>query len=151
MITLMMESVIENAEELQRILPLHYEELALNKDKVPLSPIWEQYFEMERSGVLVFAAARENGELVGYFIGFVKPNLHYSTCLTCSMDIFYIHPDHRGNRTGIKLFQFVEKELKKRGVQRWFVGSKLHKDCGKLFEYLKFTAIETYYSKWICD
>lgn len=151
MVTFMLENFEAQVDELKEIIPLHYEELALNKDKVPLSPIWEQYFNLERAGKLVFAVAREEGAMVGYFIGFVQPNLHYSTCLTCTMDIFYVHPNHRGNRTGIRLFQFVEKELRRRGVQRWFVGSKLHKDCGALFEYLKFAPIETYYSKWIGD
>lgn len=151
MITIMLESFEERVEELKPLLPLHYEELALNKDKVPLSPIWQTYFDMERQGQLIFAVVRDKGELIGYFIGFIKPHLHYSTCLTCTMDIFYIHPDYRGNRTGLKLFQFVEKQLKKRGVQRWFVGSKLHKDCSSLFEYLKFNPVEKYYSKWLGD
>ena len=38
MITLEVESFIECLPELKPILPIHYEELALNKDEVPLSP-----------------------------------------------------------------------------------------------------------------
>jgi GNAT superfamily N-acetyltransferase len=149
MITCHVESFIEMLPELQPLLPLHYEELALDQDKVPLDPQYELYFERERNGQLIFVTLREAGVLIGYFIGFIAPGLHYKTCLTCHMDIFYVHPEKRGGRAGIKLFKFVEAELKRRGVDRWFVGSKCHMDASWLFRYLGFEQIEIYFSKWI--
>lgn len=151
MITVMPESFEEMLPELQEILPLHYEELALNKDKVPLSPQYNIYIDSEREGQLLFMVMREAGEMIGYFIGFISPGLHYSTCLTCNMDIFYIHPDKRGHRYGKALFEAVEAENKRRGVQRWFVGSKCHKDASWLFQQLGFDRVEVYYSKWLGD
>lgn len=136
MITFHVESFTERLPELQKLLPLHYQELALNKDKVPLSPRYDVYTQSESNGALLFVTAREQGELIGYFIGFINPGLHYSTCLTCIMDIFYVAAPHRGNNTGFNLFQFVQKELKRRGVQRWFMGAKVHFDCSFLFEKL---------------
>ncbi|WP_335954048.1 GNAT family N-acetyltransferase, partial [Acinetobacter higginsii] len=129
MITAHVESFEENLEYLKPLLPIHYQELALNQDKVPLSPQFDKYIAAEHSGELLFIGLRKSGELIGYFIGFVAPGLHYSTCLTCQMDIFYVHPDHRGSGAGLQLFKFVEDQCKKRGVQRLFVGSKLHKDA----------------------
>lgn len=151
MITCHVESFIERLPELKPLLPLHWAELALDTDKVPLDPQYEIYFERERRGELLFVVLREKGELIGYFIGFIAPGLHYKTCLTCTMDIFYVHPDKRGGRAGIKLFKFVEEELKRRGVDRWFVGSKLKLDASWLFDYLKFERVEVYYSKWLGD
>ena len=151
MITLEIESFTDNLPELKTILPLHYEELALDKDKVPLSPQYDIYEAREELGELIFVTARDKGELIGYFIGFINPGLHYSTCLTCIMDIFYIHPDHRGSNFGFKLFDFVEKELKRRGVDRWFVGSKCHLDASWLFERLGFERVEVTYSKYMGD
>ena len=144
MITLEVESFTECLPELKPILPLHYEELALNKDEVPLSPQYDIYEARESLGELLFVTAREAGELVGYFIG-----LHYSTCLTCTLDIFYIHPEKRGSSFGMELFQFTEKELKRRGVDRWFVGSKVHLDASWMFERLNFDRVEIYYSKML--
>ena len=103
----------------------------------------------EAAGELMVITLRDKGRLVGYFVGIVAPGLHYSTCLTLTMDIFWTHPDIRGGFAGVKLFRAVEKEAKRRGVQRMFYGSKLHKDCGSLFRYLGLEPIETYYSKWI--
>ena len=151
MITFETESFTENLAELKVILPLHYEELALEQDKVPLSPQYEIYEAREKAGELLYVTARENGELIGYFIGFVAPGLHYKTCLTCTMDIFYIHPEHRGSNFGFKLFNFVEKKLLARGVKRWFVGSKVHLDASWLFKKLGFSPCETTQSKYLGD
>jgi GNAT superfamily N-acetyltransferase len=107
------------------------------------------YAAREAAGELMVITLRDKGRLVGYFVGIVAPGLHYSTCLTLTMDIFWTHPDIRGGFAGVKLFRAVEKEAKRRGVQRMFYGSKLHKDCGSLFRYLGLEPIETYYSKWI--
>jgi GNAT superfamily N-acetyltransferase len=145
------ESFEEGLAEFQPLFPIHWEELALNKDKVPLDPQYDIYIRRERAGELLFVTLRELGQPIGYFIGFIAPGLHYQTCLTCTMDIFYVHPDKRKGRAGIQLFKFVEKELLKRGVQRWFVGAKLHSDASPLFEYLKFNRVEVYYSKWLGD
>lgn len=151
MITFHVESFKESLPEFEYLLPQHYEELALNKDKVPLMPRWDVYFQRDEMGELIFVAARECGQIIGYFIGFISPGLHYQTCLTCQMDIFYIQKEYRKGRLGIKLFKFVEQELKRRGCMRWFVGSKVHADASSLFKYLKFKPVEVYYSKWIGD
>lgn len=151
MITIQLESFEDNLPEFKPLFPLHWEELALNKDKVPLDPQYDIYIARERKDELIFVTVREDAEPIGYFIGFIAPGLHYQTCLTCIMDIFYVHPEKRTGRTGIKMFKFVEKELRRRGVDRWFVGSKCHADASALFEYLKFGKVETYYSKWLGD
>lgn len=143
------ESFEAGLPELKALLPLHYEELALNQDKVPLSPQYEIYFERERRGELLYMTMREAGALIGYFIGFIAPGLHYSTCLTCTQDIFFIHPDKRRGLHGPRLFRAVEHELRRRGVQRWFVGSKVNSDASALFERLDFEKVETHYSKWL--
>lgn len=149
MITFHIESFEERLGDLKVLLPLHYKELALNQDKVPLDPQYGEYIRREREGMLLFVTAREAGELMGYFIGFIAPGLHYQTCLTCTMDIFFVHPDKRTGMTGVKLFKFVEKELKRRGVDRWFVGSKNHADSSALFRRLGFEPVETHHSKYL--
>lgn len=149
MITCMLESFEERLPELLPILPLHYEELALNKDKVPLDPQYPIYIERERRGELMFMVVRDAGELIGYFIGFVAPGLHYQTCLTMIGDIFYLHPLHRGNATGKKLFKAVEQACRDRGVQRMFAGTKLHLDASWLFASLDWDPCEITHTKWI--
>jgi hypothetical protein len=149
MITAQVEPYKDCLPELMECYDHHWEELALNKDKVPLAPQYDIYEARDDAGQLMLVTLRETGRLVGYFIGFIAPGLHYQTCLTLTMDIFWTHPDVRGGFSGVKLFRLVEKEAKRRGVHRMFYGSKLHKDASRLFEFLKMEPVEVYYSKWI--
>lgn len=151
MLTTQVESFREGLEELKPLLPHHWEELALNKDKVPLDPVYEDYFAREDRGGLLYMTVRDAGKLVGYYIGMIAPGLHYRTCLTLTMDIFYIWPESRGSGAGWQLFKAVEKEAKRRGVQRMFAGTKLHKDISFLFEKLGYTEVERTFSVWLGD
>jgi hypothetical protein len=47
------------------------------------------------------------------------------------------------------MFKFVEAELRRRGVKRWAVGSKVQHDASALFRYLDFQPVETTYEKWL--
>jgi L-amino acid N-acyltransferase YncA len=149
MITAQVEPYQSCLPELNAIYPAHWEELALNKDKVPLNPMQEVYDALDAAGELMLVTLRQSGELVGYFLGFVKPSLHYRDCLTLTMDIYYTVASVRGGTAGLRLFRAVEREAKRRGVQRMFLGSKLHKDSSRLFTALGFEPVETYHSKWI--
>ena len=151
MITAQVEPYSKCLSELMQCYDLHWEELALNKDKVPLDPQYDLYEARDDAGQLLLVTLRETGRLVGYFIGFIAPGFHYKTCLTLTMDIFWTHPDVRGGFSGVKLFRLVEKEAKRRGVHRMFYGSKMHKDASRLFEFLKMEPVEVYYTKWIGD
>lgn len=149
MLTASVESLTQRLEELKPLFPLHWEELALNKDKVPLDPQYHVYLQRDARGEVIFVALRDAGELVGYFVGFVAPGLHYQTCLTCHMDILYLRKDKRGGRGGVILLKAVRAELQRRGVQRWFVGTKAHMDIGRLFEAMGFEHVETTYSMYL--
>jgi hypothetical protein len=142
---------MSQVEELKTLLDGHYEELALNKDKVPLRPQWNLYRQREDLEQLVYVTLRDRGELIGYVIMFVAPGLHYETCLTAHMDILFVRPDRRdaAAKGVLLMLDTLEAELKRRGVQRWFMGTKLHKDIGAIFRRRKFEAVEMTYSKWI--
>lgn len=150
-ITAAVEPFSSVIEEAKPMLVEHWKELALNQDKVPLSPMWQTYAQREAAGEVMVVTLREAGRLVGYFCGMIGPGLHYATCLTLIMDIFFVHPDVRGRHGGIRLFRAVEKEAKRRGVQRMFVGSKMHKDTSRLFNALGYHPCETSYSCWLGD
>jgi len=151
MITCQVEAFPPFLEEVKPLLPAHWDELALNKEKVPLDPQYDEYLRRDAIGQVMAVTVREDGKLCGYFVGFVAPGLHYRTCLTLTMDIFWVHPEHRGAGAGFTLFQTVEAEARRRGVHRMFVGSKLHKDAGWLFGKLGYEEVERYFSIWLGD
>jgi hypothetical protein len=150
MITFTIEPFSSVYDELLPLLCAHYGEISTHKDHgVPLDPVVEAYRARETDGSLMMVIGREQGEIVAYFVCFVAPGLHYRSCLTCSPDIFFVKPDRRTGMTGIRMFRFVEKELKRRGVRRWAVGSKVAHDASALFKFLGFSPVETTYERWL--
>lgn len=131
------------------LLPLHWEELALDKDAVPLDPRWDVYARLDAAGELMLVTLRERGALIGYCWTIIAPSLHYGSTLTATVDIFWIKPDYRGRHGGKRLFRAVEAELRRRGVKRWVASSKLHRDSGRLFTAIGFAPFETLYSKML--
>lgn len=137
--------------EMQALFPRHWEELALDKESVPLAPNYVRYSDLEAAGCLSTVTVRENGVLRGYAVMLVTPGLHYRTCLEARMDMFWIMPEVRGRIGALRLFRAVERELRRRGVRRVYLGSKLHKDVGRLYTALGYHPVECWYSKMLED
>lgn len=151
MITYAVEAWSAVQEEMAPLWVKHWEEVALNRDKMPLVPDFANYDTMEQLGMLHIVVARKEGQIVGYHFTIVRPHLHYSTTLCGQTDIYYIAPEHRTGRTPLRLFQFVEKTLKARGVKKLFTGTKLSLNAGPLFEFMGWHPTETLYTKYIGD
>ena len=137
--------------ESESLLPRHWQEVALDQDRVELAPNWARYADLDAVGALSLVTMRNNGALCGYCIMIVAPGLHAMTTLEARMDVFWVAPEVRGRMGGVRLFKAVERELKRRGVKRIFAGSKLHRDSGALFIRLGFMPIERWFEKWIGD
>jgi GNAT superfamily N-acetyltransferase len=154
MITAQIESLTQGLEEIKPLFPLHYEELSLHQfHGIPLNPQYDEYLKRDACGSVLYATLRERGKLIGYFVGFIAPGLHYQDCLTLTMDIFYVLPEHRGSGGGIALFTEVKREAKRRGVKAWFMGNKEHAKihATALFQAMRAEKAETYYCLWLGD
>lgn len=149
MITAQVESLTDCLEEIKPLLPIHWRKLALNQEEVPLDPQFEIYLQRDARGEVMFVSLRDAGRMVGYWVAFIAPGLHYKTCLTHTMDIWNMLPEYETGHSALVLFRAVEKEIKRRGVNRSFIGEKLHKPSGRLFKAFGYEPVETYYSKWI--
>ena len=133
-------------EELKGILPEHYDELCVTKD-FPLMPDYEAYGKLYVNDMLRCITVREDGELIGYAVFIVNPHLHYKTCRTAFEDIYFLKKEYRKGRVGIRLFQFAEDVLKKDGVHRVIMHTKIHLDNSRLFEYLGYKMTDKLYTK----
>lgn len=150
MITFAVEKFAEFYGEALPLLHEHYAEISTHKDHgVPLEPMVDVYLSREAEGSLLVVVGREEGRIVAYMLCFIAPGLHYRSCLTCTPDIFYVDAKKRTGMTGMRMFRFVEKELKRRGVKRWAVGSKVQHDASALFRFLGFEPVETTHEKWL--
>ena len=143
------EKVADFKDEIQPLLEMHWEQIALNKDKIKLNPAWDQYITLNENGVLFAYIARDKGILVGYFIVIVMDSLHYVDHKFATCDIIFVHPDHRKGMVGYKLIRFAEEHLKKLGVSCIHINTKIHAPFDKLLEKMQYNCIERIFSKYI--
>ncbi len=148
MIVYAVEKYSDIEPELKQLYPEHYEELTVSKN-FPLDPDYTRYSRLEQMGMLHVTSCRKDGELIGYVLMLIGPALHYKSCLVGHEDIYFLKKEHRKGRTGIKMFHFVEQEMKKLGVDRIVMGTKVYSDNSKLFEYLGYRFYEKLYTKEI--
>ena len=137
---------VDFIEEFMQVLPRHYEELCVTKE-FPFDPDWDHYKALASSGVLRTITVRNDAELIGYMAFFVRPNSHYKSCKTAYEDVYYLKPEYRKGRIGIKMFQYAENALKRIGVNRIIVHTKVHLDNSKLLEYMGYTFTDKLYTK----
>lgn len=145
------EQIKDIRNELEPLIIEHWKEIAIHQDKIKLNPDWEKYELISDLGILRCFTARENGRLIGYFIVFAQPHLHYVDHVFASNDVIYIDKKYRSTGVGANMILHVEKELKQSGVSVLVVNMKCHAPFDPLMEGLGFTNIERVYSKFIGD
>lgn len=111
-------------DEIKPILPEHWAELAVHKD-IPLDPDYGFYERASMAGMLLFMTVRKAGALIGYAIWVVKAHPHYQRHTWALNDIVWLHPEHRGEKTGKALVAFWEGSLRVRGVAVVHVDTKI--------------------------
>lgn len=150
MITFSIERFCDVYAEMYPLLEKHYDEISTHKAQgVPLAPQADEYARREECGQLMMVIGRESGKLVAYLVAFIGPGLHYQTCLTCIVDIFYVESNARGLMKGKMMFEFAKNECRRRGVRRFAAGSKLAFDCGPLLQHIGLGPVETIYEMWL--
>lgn len=137
---LQQETLFDIVHEVDELLQMHYEEVALNRDRKKLSPKWEDYRALEVIGNFVIYTAREDKKLIGYAAFFVHTHMHYSEFVTAVNDVIFLHPDHRKGSAGYKLIKFADDQLQKRSdVDHIFWHVKKSNDWTKILHRLGYT------------
>jgi GNAT superfamily N-acetyltransferase len=151
MITAQVEQYSDALPELAPLYLDHWSELALDKEyqEAGLDPMWDIYEQRNADGQVLLVTLRDTGRMIGYFLGFVAPGLHYRKCLTYHSDIFRIVPEYRGRMGGKRMVRAVIAECKRRGVKRMFLGEKLHMPCAELFAAFGARPVERTHSLWL--
>lgn len=153
MITFQAERLHDCLEEMKPLFPIHWQALGVFRDKMPLAPRYDEYLRRELDGQVMNMTVRKDGKIIAYYITFVAPGLHYGETLSSTMDITYVHPDYDKQGLIVRLMLKAEKELRSRGVQVWYTGSKIsstyHESMDRLVTKFGFKPVDLYYAKWI--
>lgn len=143
--------VCRNYEQFRaEVMPLfdsHWKEIALDQEKIKLAPDWNEYDRLAKNNQLHMMAVRDDGLLIGYYVGIIKYHLHYSNNLMAFNDVMYIQPEYRQGMVGVRIFKEIERTLKSRGVEKMFMNTKAHHDFGVILERLGYHEAETVYTK----
>jgi hypothetical protein len=134
--------------ELRPLFSLLWEEVAVDRDRFVAKCDEEKYEQLDKAGILHLVTAREGKTLVGYFLVFVTPNAHYLGAGPMAFtDLYYMMPQYRGGANSLKLFSFMEKTLREKGVVKIYSSNKLHRGHGKMFDFLGYKPTDMIYSK----
>jgi len=133
--------------ELEPLLPAHWEEVALDRGRIMLSVDWQQYARLFESGLAEVLTARNDGTLAGYFIFIITTHLHYMSSKMALADVYRLLPQYRNVSNAILFFRFVEAELRRLGVEKIVLATKLKNDISDLLAYLGFREDERVWSK----
>jgi len=141
------EKFTDVCDEIKPLLEDHWQEIALNKDKIKLNPDWNRYFQMECAEQLAIFTMRDNGKMVGYFVIIMIKHLHYVDHVFAFNDIIFVHPSYRKGMNAIRFIKFCESEVKKIGASVLTINSKVHAPFGSILERIGYAHIEQIYSK----
>jgi GNAT superfamily N-acetyltransferase len=135
--------------EVEPLLERHWEEIALNRDFIPLSPDYAKYSQLEADGALLVVTARDPaGGLVGYAAFFAMRSIHYSTVLWATNDVIWMAPEHRTLGGGSALLEHAEHLLRLRGCAMLHINTKiLHPQLAALCLARGYEAVETVFAK----
>jgi GNAT superfamily N-acetyltransferase len=132
--------------EMEALFPEHYEELCVVKE-FQYEPDYDAYRRMYEAGMLRCVTCRNDAELIGYMVFFIAPHMHYKSCKTAHEDVYFVKKEYRKGRIGIRLFKYAEEVLRRIGVQRIVMHTKLHTDNTRLFEYLGYKLTDKIFTK----
>jgi len=144
MITYTIEKLTDNILEVGELAKLHYKEVA-PYDDIPLNIDWNRFAMMEKNGILVFYAMREDSKLIGYAMFTVFYPIEYSESFQASLSNIFIHPEKRGR--GTRFMTWCDNQLRNLGVQVVYHHVKAKNDYGVLLKRLGYDIMNIEYSK----
>lgn len=125
----------------QELFRLHYDELALHKEAMPMGLDSDWYRHVEKNGYLLVLTARKDGHLIGYYVAMVFSHHPHNKGggKVSSTDMFVIDPSHRKAGAGARLLMAAERELKRLGVVKASISTKVHFENRELLDALGWT------------
>lgn len=116
----------------------HFRELGVNQNRLEAVADEPRYEQLEKAGILFLLTVRNEGQLVGYFSGFIMRHLHYLGAGPWAMtDMYYVKPEYRRG-AGLKLFRAFKQLAHDKGCKFAVTSCKVHKDHSEFLQKLGF-------------
>ena len=138
-------------EGIADLVEQHWQEIALDKDEIPLDVDWDKKQLLEDQGAWKAWVARHNGFLIGYISFYIHEHaINYKSTRYIHDDVFWLHPDYRNAGVGKAMIQSAIEALPRPSklqmkVKLTFEGGRV----GKLLEHLGLPAVEQVHSAYL--
>ena len=113
----------------------------------PASVLPALYQVMEEAKALHITTARLGGELVGYALYLLSPDMHSQGQLTAHSDAFFLAPQQRRGWAGRDLLRAAEEQLRARGVTRLVQTVTPRRKVGPLLHRMGYELVSHQYFK----
>ena len=98
------------------LIEQHWDEVV--RDERPLDPYWEMYRSTETIGNLICFCAKQGGEVVGYTVFFLQPDIHSRNVILASNNTVFLKKECRSGGGGLKFIKYCDAELEKLRINR---------------------------------
>lgn len=136
--------------EAKPLMARHHEEVHERDSRMPFKPALQVAQALQEAGVLKIVTARSAGQLVGYCIWYLSPDLESEDVLVASQGPWYVLPEWRASGVGIRLVRESVRHLRDAGaslilLHHWANNPRL----GMVFGRLGAKPLETVYELWV--
>lgn len=149
MIVYAVEKLSDCWHEMIGIAAQHWQEtMSWQHGKQAFNPSFDRYNQYDQAGWFVMFTARDEGVMVGYGMMYLTPSMHTQRFIATEDTIFLL-PPYRKGRNGLRFYEFVEREMTRRGAVEIMVTAKPNTPASRLLEHLGCTLVNYQYCKHI--
>lgn len=141
------EFIDDVEDEIIALGELHMAEVHHQHDLLPVDFDLDLYRKAEGLGLLKIFTARDEGELIGYVVVVITPDIHSKGNFLASDDGFFVKREYRKHGHGTRLLQFAETCLKEDGFATFHVSSTMMNPIDDLLLRVGYKEIERKYEK----
>lgn len=146
-LTFQQEQWPDVSRELKALVAIQWQEIALDKEEIPLDPDWSLYDRAHQKGIVNITTIRDGERLVGWYVNLVQAHPHYKTTLFGFLDLYYVLPAYRLPTVGMRLFGEMEKAMRALGVKELISITKMHHNIAPVFDRLGWRETGITYTK----
>lgn len=137
------EAAIDVMEDLIPLIIKHHQEISRFKD-LKLKPDFQKYVQYDNAGFLRIFTARDDGELIGYLLVYVRESLHFQT-KEAVQDALFITPKKRG--FGVNFLKWCEAQLRLEGIEFLYQHVNVHHDFSPILIRMGYEHLDSVYVK----
>ena len=140
------ECLRDIAGEIFRLGELHWQETEAYRHGQQFNPDVERYLHYNDIGYHIQFTARVDGRLVGHAGMYLCRSMHTQQ-LVAHEDTWFMLKEYRKGRNAIRLWKYVEQEMRKMGAAEIAISAKLANSSGRIMELIGYRHTESIYSR----